>query len=249
MRASRARCQWSLGPSLPQAGASASSRVKMETAKVTAAGTAHAIRSDNGTERSYCAGKSDTEGNRFVPGPIAGAVASQTVSRPWPTAGLCWRVHAADRRSHRLRRAVGVPAASSQLCWRRPGRYLTAGRRGGMGSTYTPRPQPRRRRPGLSVMPVRELLYGRARIGLRGHVRRNHVERAHPAIFRRQRARFRLLSGRWLLHGRSRARLIHLCVQWQHVEFWSSRRRCWSELPHGHGFDIVLVTELLRRGR
>jgi hypothetical protein len=195
----------------------------MVTTSVTAAGT----RTLSGliTERrgSHRGDKPDKQNKRRMPGHVDGNVANQATSHHRPTtAGVCLRIHSANRRSHRVRRVVvGTTRARSQLPCRRPARHLTLQRCAGMGSSEAPRLQPRRRRPGLSVMPICKLLHGRARIRPRGYVRRNHVEQAHRAIFLRRPARFRVMPDRQLLHGRRRARLIHLSVQRQHVEFCS----------------------------
>lgn len=177
------------------------------------------------TERrgSHRGDKTAKQNNRRMPGRVDGNVANQTASHHRPTtASVCLRIHSANRRSHRVQRVVvGTTRARSRLPCRRPARHLTAQRCVGMETSGTPRLQPRRRRPDISVMPVRRLLHGRARIGLRGYVQRNHVEPAHQAIFLRRRARFRVMPDRQLLHGRGRARLIRLFVQWQHVEFCS----------------------------
>jgi hypothetical protein len=197
-------------------------RVKMVTAGVTAAGTR--MLSGLITERreSHRGDKTDKQNNRRRPCRVDGNDANQTAAHHRPTtAGVCLRIHSANRRSYRVQRVVGTTRARSQLPCRRPARHLTVQRCAGMGSGDTPRPQPRRRRPDIGVMPIRTLLHGRARIGLRGQVRRNHVEPAHRAIFLRRRARFRVMPDRQLLHGRRHARLIHLSVQRRHVEFCS----------------------------
>jgi hypothetical protein len=103
-----------------------------------------------------------------MPGRIDGTVAKQTASHHrLASGGVCLRICSADMRSHRVQRVVGTTRARSQLPCRRPARDLTVQRCAGMESSDPPRPQPRRG-PDLSVMSIRELLYGRARIGLRG---------------------------------------------------------------------------------
>lgn len=186
---------------------------------------AHAIRPDNGTERSSPWGKADGKNNGRVPGLADENVAIPPASCQGPArAGVCLRVHSADRRCHRVQRVVtGAVRANGRLPCKRPARHRAVQRCAGMGGSGTPRLQPRRRRPDISVMPVRKLLHGRARIRLRGCIRRNQVEQARRAIFvcHRRRARFRVLPDRQILHGRRSARLIRLPVQWQHVEFCS----------------------------
>jgi len=170
-------------------------------------------------------GKEDGRNNSRMPGLADGNVAIPPASYQSPArAGVYLRIHSADRRSHRVQRVVaGVIRAESRLPCKRPARHRTIQRCAGLGGSGTPRLQPRQRRPDISVMPVRRLLHGRARIRLRSYIRRNQVEQAHLAIFirRRRRARFRVLPDRQILHGRRSARFIRLPVQWQHVEFCS----------------------------
>jgi hypothetical protein len=149
-------------------------------------------------------------------------VAIPAASRHRPTrAGACLRIHSANRRSHRVRRVFVGTQVRRRLPCGRPARHRAVQRCAGPGSSDKPRLQRRRRRPDSGVMPIRKLLHGRARIRLRGYVRRNHVEPARQAVFIRRRARFRVMPDRQLLHDRRRARLIRLSVQWQHVAFCS----------------------------
>ena len=189
-------------------------------------------------------------GTRTLVGPIAEPRGPQGGDKTdkQTTAGVCLRIHSANRRSHRVQRVVvGTTRARSRLLCRRPACHLTVQRCASMGSSDTPRLQPRQRRPGISVVPIRELLHGSARIRLRGYVRRNHVDPAHQAIFLPRSARLRFMPDRRLLPGRRRVRLIHLSVRRQHVEFCSQHSRSSPEHPHGHGIGIVLVAQLLCR--
>jgi hypothetical protein len=181
-----------------------------------------AVRPETEQEGSHRGDKTDRRNNRQMPGRVDGDVANQTASRHrQTTAGPCWCIHSA-RCSRRVRCVVvSTAGARSQLPCRSPAHRLPVQRCTGMGSTDQHRQRPRRLRPDIRVVPVRQLLHGRARIGERCYVRRNRVEPAHPSGFRRRRARFGVMPDCQLLYGRRRSIRISLHVQRQHVELCS----------------------------